>query len=280
MPKLAANLSMMYSELPFLDRFEAAAHDGFTAVEYLFPYAYPAVELAARLKACGLQQVLFNAPPGGFDAASITQAWEVDGSKGTACLPGSEAQFKAGFALALTYAQALNCPRIHVMAGLIPAGLMREDVQPTYISNLCWAASEAAQAGIDVLMEPINTRDIPRFFLNRQDHAHEIINQVGAANLKVQMDLYHCQIVEGDVATKIRQYLPTGRIGHFQIAGVPERHEPDVGELNYTYLLGVIDEVSAQCGWQGWVGCEYRPKKGGQPGGTSSGLGWASLKHR
>jgi 2-dehydrotetronate isomerase len=280
MPLLAANLSMMYTELPFLERFEAAARDGFTAVEYLFPYAWPAAELAARLKASQLQQVLFNAPPGGRDAASIAAAWEVDGSKGTACLPGREAEFKAGFALALTYAQALHCPRIHVMAGLIPAGLAREDVQPTYISNLRWAANEAAQAGIDVLMEPINTRDIPRFFLNRQDHAHEIINLVGATNLKVQMDLYHCQIVEGDVATKIRQYLPTGRVGHFQIAGVPERHEPDLGELNYTYLLGVIDEVSAQCGWQGWVGCEYRPKKGGQPGGTSAGLAWAGLRKR
>ena len=265
---------MMYVELPFLDRFEAAAQDGFNAVEYLFPYAYKAEELSARLKANNLQQVLFNAPAGGVDAASIAKAWDVDGSKGTACLPGREAEFKAGVALALTYADALNCPRIHLMAGLIPEGMMREDVQATYISNLRWAANEAAEAGLDVLMEPINTRDIPRFFLNRQDHAHEIIGLVGAPNLKVQMDLYHCQIVEGDVAMKIRKYLPTGNVGHFQIAGVPERHEPDVGELNYPYLFDVIDEVSKQCDWQGWVGCEYRPKKGGQHGGTSSGLIW------
>ena len=274
MPEFAANLSMMYTELPFFERFEAAARDGFRAVEYLFPYAHDAQELAACLKVNNLQQALFNAPPGGTDAASIARAWDMDGSKGTACTPGREAEFKAGVALALAYAEKLNCPRIHVMAGLIPEGLTREDVQGTYINNLRWAAAEAAIAGVDVLMEPINTRDMPRFFLNRQDHAHEIIALVGAPNLKVQMDLYHCQIVEGDVALKIRKYLPTGRVGHIQIAGVPERHEPDVGELNYSYLLGVIDEVSVQCGWQGWVGCEYRPARGGQPGGTSAGLGW------
>ena len=274
MPKFAANLSMMYTELPFLDRFEAAAQDGFKAVEYLFPYADPAAELAARLTANGLQQVLFNAPPGGTDAASIAKAWDAEGLKGTACLPGREAEFKAGVALALTYAHQLNCPRIHLMAGLVPVGATREDLQGTNINNLRWAAGQAAKAGLDVLMEPINTRDIPRFFLNRQDHAHDIIGLVGAANLKVQMDLYHCQIVEGDVAMKIRKYLPTGNVGHFQIAGVPERHEPDLGELHHPYLFNVIDEVSAQVNWDGWVGCEYRPKKGGQPGGTSAGLGW------
>jgi 2-dehydrotetronate isomerase len=278
MPQFAANLSMLYPELPFLDRFEAAAKDGFKAVEYLFPYAFDAGELASRLQANGLQQVLFNAPPAGVDQDSIAKAWELHGSRGTACIPGKEAEFKTGVALALTYAHALKCPRIHLMAGLIPEGLTREDVQDTYARNLSWAASQAAQAGIDVLIEPINTRDIPRFFLNRQDHAHEIISLVGAPNLKVQMDLYHCQIVEGDVATKIRKYLPTGRVSHFQIAGVPERHEPNIGELNYEYLFRVIDEVSAQCGWQGWVGCEYRPKNGGSVigngSGTSAGLSW------
>ena len=274
MPKFAANLTMMYTELPFLSRFEAAAQDGFKAVEYLFPYAYPAAELSAQIKANNLQQVLFNAPPGGTDTDSIAKAWDVDGSRGTACIPGREAEFKAGVALALAYAEVLNCPRIHLMAGLIPDGVTREDAQTTYISNLKWAAGEAAKAGLDVLMEPINTRDIPRFFLNRQDHAHDIIELVGATNLKVQMDLYHCQIVEGDLAMKIRKYLPTGKVGHFQIAGVPERHEPNVGELNYPYLFNVIDEISAQTGWDGWVGCEYRPKKGGEVGGTSAGLGW------
>jgi hydroxypyruvate isomerase len=142
----------------------------------------------------------------------------------------------------------------------------------TYVGNLRFAAGEAAKAGIDVLVEPINTRDIPRFFLNRQNEAHAIVQEIGAPNLKVQFDLYHCQIVEGDVAMKIRQYLPTGRVGHFQIAGVPQRHEPDVGEVNYPYLFDVIDEVSAQCGWDGWVGCEYRPARGAVAGGTSAGL--------
>ncbi|CDS54550.1 Hydroxypyruvate isomerase [Polaromonas sp. CG9_12] len=265
---------MMYPELPFLERFEAAAGDGFKAVEFLFPYAFDKAELAARLKINDLQQVLFNAPPGGTDAASIATAWEKSGDRGTASVPGREAEFRAGVLLALDYAEALDCPRVHLMAGLIASGQEREEVQPTYASNLRWAAAEAAQRGCDVLIEPINARDIPRFFLNRQDHAHEIIAQVGATNLKVQMDLYHCQIVEGDVAMKIRKYLPTGTVGHFQVAGVPERHEPDIGEINYPYLFSVIDEVSAACNWDGWIGCEYRPKKGGEPGGTSAGLGW------
>ncbi len=274
MPQFAANLSMLYPELPFPDRFEAAANDGFEAVEFLFPYAYPQRELAARLKDFGLQQVLFNAPPGGTDSASIAKSWEQSGDRGTLCIPGREAEFRAGVHLALDYAEALGCPRIHLMAGLIPVGHTREAVQPTCLANLRWAAAEAAQRGRDVLIEPINTRDIPRFFLNRQDHAHELVAEVGAPNLKVQMDLYHCQIVEGDVAMKIRKYLPTGSVGHFQIAGVPERHEPDLGELNYSYLFKVIDEVSAACGWSGWVGCEYRPRKGPVTAGTSSGLNW------
>ncbi len=264
MPQFAANLSMLYPELDFLDRFEAAAQDGFKAVEYLFPYAYDKQAIAARLKAHGLQQVLFNAPPGDWD----------QGERGLACLPGREAEFRAGIAKALDYAAALACPRIHVMAGLLPAGRTREALRPTYVASLRWAAAEAAKQGVDVLIEPINTRDIPGFFLNRQDHANELIVEIGAPNVKVQFDLYHCQIVEGDVAMKIRQYLPTGRVGHFQIAGVPERHEPDIGELNYPYLFAVIDEVAQQCGWSGWVGCEYRPARGAQSGGTSSGLGW------
>jgi hydroxypyruvate isomerase len=264
MPRFAANLSMLYPELDFLDRFEAAARDGFKGVEFLFPYAYEARELAARLKAHGLTQVLFNAPPGDWEG----------GDRGLACIPGREAEFRTGFGKALAYAQALDCPRVHVMAGLLPAGRDRDEVRPTYVGNLRWAAAEAVRQGLDLLIEPINTRDIPGFFLNRQDHAHELLAEIGAANLKVQMDLYHCQIVEGDLAMKIRQYLPTGRVGHFQLAGVPERHEPDVGEINHEYLFGVIDEVARQCGWSGWIGCEYRPRLGAQPGGTSSGLGW------
>ena len=277
MPRFAANLSLLYTELPFLDRFEAAARDGFEAVEYLFPYAFDLAELLARLKANGLQQVLFNAPPGGTDAPGIDAAWAA-GARGTASVPGREAEFRAGVELALRYADALDCPRIHCMAGLLSesaAGADQESAaRSVYVSNLRWAATEAAKSGRTILIEPINPRDMPRFFLNRQDDAHAIVQEVGASNLQVQMDLYHCQIVEGDVAMKLRQYLPTGRVGHLQIAGVPERHEPDVGELNCAYLFDVIDEVAAQCGWQGWVGCEYRPRMGTEPGGTSRGLGW------
>ncbi|MDR1967743.1 MAG: hydroxypyruvate isomerase family protein [Burkholderiaceae bacterium] len=265
MPRFAANLSLMYTELPFLERFEAAARDGFAAVEYLFPYAWPTAELAARLKANGLQQVLFNAPPGGSEAD-----WE-RGWRGTAGVPGSETVFCAGVEQALRCADALDCPRIHCMAGVqAPSAAARA----TYVKNLRWAAREAARDGRDILIEPINPRDMPGYLLNRQDDAHAIVQEIDAPNLKVQMDLYHCQIVEGDVASKIRQYLPTGRVGHFQIAGVPERHEPDEGELYYPYLFSVIDEVAASCGWQGWLGCEYRPRRGGRPGGTSHGLDW------
>jgi hydroxypyruvate isomerase len=264
MPRFAANLSMLYPELEFLDRFDAAARDGFEAVEYLFPYEYEQRELLARLSANGLKQVLFNAPPGDWAA----------GERGLACLPGREAEFRESFLRALDYAAGLDCPRIHVMAGLVPSGVVRETLQPTYLDNLHWAAVEAAKAGRDVLIEPINTRDIPGFFLNRQDHAHQIVESVGALNLLVQMDLYHCQIVEGDVAMKIRKYLPTGHVGHFQIAGVPDRHEPDLGELHHPYLFQVIDEVAAECGWKGWVGCEYRPRRGAVEGGTSEGLDW------
>ena len=278
MPKFAANLSMLYNELSFLDRFEAAARDGFLGVECLFPYAWPAQEMAARLQGNGLRQVLLNAPPGGTDAASSVAAWD-SALRGTACVLGREAEFRQGVEMALAYAETLDCPRIHLMAGLVPTGVERDAVRATYVANLRWAAALAAQAGRSVLIEPINARDMPRYFLNRQDHAHEIVAEVGAPNLQVQMDLYHCQIVEGDVATKLRQYLPTGRVGHIQIAGVPERHEPDSGELNDRYLLGVLDTVAAQCGWDGWVGCEYRPRRGAVPGGTSDGLGWMARFH-
>lgn len=264
MPRFAANLTMLYNEHAFLDRFAAAARDGFGGVEFLFPYAFAANELALRLQDNGLQLALFNAPPGNWEA----------GERGLACLPGREAEFRSGFVQALGYAQALRCPRIHVMAGLAPAGAAHQLLQATYLDNLAWAASEAAGAGVDVLIEPINTRDIPGFFLNRQDEAHRTVQAIGAPNLKVQFDLYHCQIVEGDVAMKIRQHLPTGRVGHFQIAGVPMRHEPDLGELNHPYLFSVIDEVAAACGWDGWVGCEYRPARGAVAGATSAGLTW------
>jgi 2-dehydrotetronate isomerase len=259
--RFAANLSMMYGEYEFLDRFRAAASDGFAAVEFLFPYEHPAPLLAAQLEAHGLQQALFNAPPGDWQG----------GERGMACLPGREAEFRDGIINALAYAEALHCPRVHVMAGLAPASVPVERLRATYLANLAWAAGEAARRGREILIEPINTRDIPGYFLNRQDTAHAIVQEVGAPNLKVQMDLYHCQIVEGDVEMKIRRYVPTGRVGHVQIAGVPERHEPDSGELNVAYLLDLLDSL----GYAGHVGCEYRPRAG-----TSAGLGWLRNRAR
>ncbi len=255
MPRFAANLSMMYTEFDFLDRFAAAAQDGFQGVEYLFPYAWPAEQIAERLRRHGLQQVLFNAPPGDWDA----------GERGLASLPGCEDEFRAGIAQALAYAAALDCPRVHVMAGLLPEGADRARHRATYVANLRWACTEAEAAGRTLLLEPINTRDMPGYFLNRQDDAHALVAEVGAPNLAVQMDLYHCQIVEGDLTARLRRHLPSGRVGHLQIAGVPERHEPDTGEVNYPYLFGVIDAL----GYGGWIGCEYRPAAG-----TRAGLRW------
>ena len=260
MPRFAANLSMMYVEHAFLDRFSAAAADGFTAVEYLFPYEFPAEQLRGRLETNGLQQVLFNAPPGDFDA----------GERGTASLPGRETEFRNGFARALDYAQTLDCPRVHVMAGVVPAGADREDRLAVYRDNLTWAAGQAGGRGVDVLIEPINQRDMPGYLLSLQDEAHRIVGDIGAPNLKVQLDLYHCQITEGDLTVRLRSDLPTGRVGHLQIAGVPDRHEPDSGELAIDHLLAVIDET----GYQGWVGCEYRPAAG-----TGAGLGWMRRAH-
>lgn len=260
MPKFAANLSFLYQDLSFLERFGAAAEDGFEAVEYLFPYEWPAQQLADLLAEHRLVQALFNAPPGNWDKAE----------RGLAALPGRQDEFQSGFLKAMDYAQVLQCPRVHVMAGLIPAGADLAEMQRTYEANLAWAAQKAADVGVQVLIEPINTRDIPGYFLNRQSHAHQIVETVGSSNLKVQMDLYHCQIVEGDVAMKLRHYLPGGRVGHIQIASVPERNEPDGGELNYRYLFDVIDEL----GFDGWLGCEYRPRGGSAAGATTKGLGW------
>ena len=255
MPRFAANLSMMYTEHDFLDRFAAAAADGYKGVEFLFPYAYAPEDLARRLADNDLQQALFNAPPGDWDA----------GERGMSALPGREDEFRRSIARALDYAQALNCPHIHVMAGMVQQGTDRAAMRATYVENLRWACEQAKPDGRTLLIEPINGRDMPGYFLSRQDDAHAVIAEVGADNLKVQMDLYHCQIVEGDLAMKIRQYLPTGRVGHFQIAGVPDRHEPDQGEVDFRYLFGVIDAA----GYDGWIGCEYRPAAG-----TSAGLGW------
>ena len=262
MPRFAANLSMLYNEVAFLDRFAAAACDGFEAVEYLFPYAYAPLELKERLRAHNLQQVLFNTPPGDWEA----------GERGLACLPGREAEFIDGIALAITYARALNCPRLHVMAGIAPIADDTVPFESTYIANIRHACALTAPHGIELMLEPINSRDIPGFFLNSQIQAHKLLSKIAAPNVKVQMDLYHCQITEGDLATKIRQYLPSGNIGHIQIAGVPERHEPDIGEVNYRYLFHLLDEL----GYDGWIGCEYRPARGTSPHATRNGLAWLS----
>lgn len=264
MLRFAANLSLLYGDLDFPDRFAAAARDGFEAVEFLFPYELPARVLAERLQSSGLQQVLFNAPPGRWEA----------GERGIACLPGRETEFRTGFMQALEYADALQCPRLHVMAGIAPEGVELQLFWANYQNNLAWAAAQAAACGREVLIEPINPRDMPGYLLNHQRTAHEIVQSIGAANLKVQMDLYHCQIVEGDVSMAIQKWLPTGRVGHLQIAGAPMRHEPDIGELRYEYLFQVIHDVSQACGWEGWIGCEYRPRLGTAPGATSAGLGW------
>ncbi|MFL9874481.1 2-oxo-tetronate isomerase [Paraburkholderia megapolitana] len=253
MLRFAANLTMMYTEHAFLDRFAAAAKDGFKAVEYLFPYDFPAAELKTRLDENGLTQALFNAPPGDW----------AGGERGIASLPGREDEFRRGIDTALGYARVLGNRRLHVMAGLIAAGESRERHREVYLQNLAYAANVAQAEGITIVIEPINTRDFPGFFLNRQDDAQSVCAAVGAPNLKVQFDCYHCQIVEGDLAVKLKRDI--AGIGHIQIAGVPERHEPDTGELNYPYLLDLIDSL----GYDGYIGCEYRPRAG-----TSAGLGW------
>jgi len=244
---------MLYQEHAFLDRFGAAAKDGFKGVEFLFPYAHPAADIRARLDDHGLTQALFNGPPGN---------WET-GERGLASLPGRETEFRQSVERALAYARVLGNERVHLMAGLIRPGEERSRHRETYVGNLAYAAKEAASAGVTVVIEPINTRDIPGFFLNRQDEAHAVCAEVGAPNLKVQMDFYHCQIVEGDLAMKLRRHI--AGVGHIQIAGVPDRHEPDQGEVDYPYLFGLMDGL----GYAGWVGCEYRPRAG-----TSAGLGW------
>ena len=269
MPQFAANLSLMYTELPFLDRFAAAARDGFEAVEFQFPYAFEPADVAARPRDCGLQLVLFNAPAGGFAPADMAHAWD-QGARGLAAQPGREAEFRAGVLEALRYAERLCCPRINVLCGTVPPGVERESLKALCVDNLRWAADQAGRAGCDILIEPTNLRDVPRYFLNRQDHAHELLDAAQVPHLKVLMDLYHCQIAEGDVASKLRRYLPSGRVAHIQIAGVPERHEPNLGELHYPYLFDVLDTA----GYSGWVGCEYRPASG-----TSAGLGWRPVRN-
>jgi hydroxypyruvate isomerase len=253
MPRFAANLSLLFGEHDFLDRFAAAADAGFTAAEYLFPYQYPAAEIARRLARSGLEPVLFNLPPGD----------EAKGERGLAALPGREAEFARSVEIAIDYALAAGCRQLHCLAGRPPPEVERDAALATYIANLRLAAAKAADHGITLLIEPINTRDIPGYFLNRPSEARAVIEAVAAPNLALQFDLYHCQIMVGDLATELRRQAGITR--HIQIAGVPERHEPDTGEVNYPYLFELIDEL----GYQGWIGCEYRPR-----GATLEGLGW------
>jgi 2-dehydrotetronate isomerase len=249
MPKFAANLSFLFQDLPFLDRFEASAKAGFKAVEFLFPYEFAKADIAARLQANGLTQALFNVPPGDW----------TKGERGLAAMTGREVEFVAAVKTALAYADALGCKTIHAMPGLRHHGTDRR----TYIANLKTAARMAAGHGVTVIIEPINTRDIPGFFLNTTSDARAVIHEVGEANLGLQFDLYHRAIQEGDVAMAIREFGHLAR--HYQIANPPDRGEPDMGEMNYTYLFQEIDKT----GFTGWVGCEYKPR-----GDTLAGLTW------
>ncbi len=253
MPRFAANLSMMFNEVPFLERFGAAAEAGFEAVEFLFPYEHAPEAVSERLRAGRLENVLFNMPPG---------EWQ-KGERGIAALPGREREFREGVATALRYARALRTPTLHAMCGLVPPGMAPAVCRKVYVENLRYAARELARDGRTLVIEPINGRDMPGYFLQAQGEAHAIREEVGEPNLKVQMDLYHAQIVEGDLSVKLRRWI--GQVGHVQIASVPDRHEPDGGELSYPHLFGLLDELS----YAGWVGCEYRPAKG-----TVEGLGW------
>jgi 2-dehydrotetronate isomerase len=253
-PKFAANLSFIFQEVDFLDRFAAAAACGFKAVEYLSPYEHPPEVIAEQLSRHGLVQALFNMPPGNWTA----------GERGTAALPEREQEFRDGIEKALVYAKATRCPLLHAMAGLVPAARDRAEAERVYIANLRHAAERAAREGVTVVIEPINTRDIPGYFLNTTAQAMSVIERVGHFNLRLQLDLYHVQIMEGDLAYRMRALA--GHYPHVQIAGNPGRHEPDVGEINYPYLFDLFDEL----GYSGWIGCEYRPN-----GETRAGLGWA-----
>jgi len=266
MPRFSANLSMLYPDLPFLDRIGAAADDRFAAIECQFPYAWPIDVIAQRVHQHGLQFVLINTPAS-CAAAGVADRGMHPGERGFGCVSGREADFREGVLRALDYATALDVPCIHAMAGLASDGVERARLRATLVENLAWASAQTS--GVTFVIEPINPRDNPGYFLNTQADAHAIVADVAAPNVKVLMDLYHCQVVEGDLATKLERWLPTGQVGHLQIAGAPRRHEPDDGEIAYPFLFERIDAL----GWDGWVGCEYRPRDP-SPGGTTAGLGW------
>ena len=253
MPRLAANLSMMFNEVPFLDRFAAARKAGFEGVEFLFPYEFTPAVLRERLNSEGLTQVLFNMPPG--DWAS--------GERGIASIPGREAEFRESVKKALEYAAALNCRQVHCMAGIVPQGVSLTTAAAVYAANLARATEEAKSAGVRLVIEPINHRDMPGYFLNTQTQGAAFVEAIGRDRLGLQFDVYHVQITEGDITKRMEQFMPV--IAHMQIADVPARNEPGTGEIGWRYVFSRMDQL----GYKGWVGCEYRPA-----GDTVAGLNW------
>ena len=252
--KLAANLSFLFNDLAFPDRFPAAAGAGFKGVEFLFPYGYPAEEIRKWLDQSAMIQVLFNAPPGDWN----------NGERGIAALPGREEEFEQSFHLALSYAEKLGCRRIHVMAGIVPDGYAAHDCYAVLARNLRWASALAAKSRLTILLEPLNPGDMPGYLYSRTNEVVGLIDRMGLDNIKLQLDLYHRQLVEGEPAKALLEYRD--HIGHIQIAGVPARNEPDQGELDLPALISLLDEV----GYSGWIGCEYHPA-----GETVTGLAWA-----
>ena len=255
MPRFAANLTMLFTELPFLERFTAAAEAGFKGVEYLFPYAFDAGALAEQLDRHRLVQVLHNLPAGDWEG----------GERGIACHPGRETEFRDGVGRAIEYARVLGCDQLNCLAGIAPAGADDDAVRAVLVDNLRFAAARLKEAGIRLLVEPVNTRDIPGFYLNRTDQAIALIDDVGSDNLFLQYDIYHAQRMEGEIGNTIATYL--ARIGHIQLADNPGRGEPGSGEINYPWLFRHIDRL----GYEGWIGCEYKPATT-----TQAGLGWVN----
>lgn len=253
MPKFAANLTMLFNEVEFLDRFAAAAKAGFRGVEFLFPYAFPKELLAEQLARHGLTQVLHNLPAGDW----------AKGERGVACIPGREGEFRDGVGLAISYAKALGCHQLNCLVGVAPKDVEAGVLRATLVSNLRYAARELESAGVRLLVEPINAYDIPGFYLSRTDQALALLSEVGERNLWLQYDIYHMQRTEGELAATIAKHLD--RIAHIQLADNPGRNEPGTGEINYDFLFGRIDQL----GYDGWIGCEYKPKTT-----TLEGLGW------
>lgn len=253
MPRFAANLSMLFTEQPFLERFKAASEAGFGAVEFMFPYEFSARDIAAALKDNGLELVLHNLPAGDW----------ARGDRGVACQPDRVAEFRDGVMKAIDYAQALGCPTLNCLAGLLPSGVPAEKARGVLVENLQYAAKKLAAANIGLLLEPVNSRDIPGFFVDRPSLGLSILAAAGVKNLKLQYDVYHAQVMEGDLVNTIEREFD--RIGHIQVADNPARHEPGTGEINYPFVFRRIDEL----GYKGWIGCEYKPLAA-----TKAGLSW------